>query len=130
MGPVVEAAAGVLIGLFAGVASGLAGIGGGVIMVPTMVFVLDLPQHLAQGTSLLAIGFTSIAGTVVNRRNAHVDVRSALLIGGIGAVVAFGAARLANQVDAEVLRRLFGGLILFSGVRMLAQTLRADRIKE
>jgi uncharacterized membrane protein YfcA len=57
-------------------------------------------------------------------------VRSALLIGGIGAVVAFGAARLANQVDAEVLRRLFGGLILFSGVRMLAQTLRADRIKE
>jgi uncharacterized membrane protein YfcA len=130
MGSVAEAVLGVLIGLFAGVASGLAGIGGGVIMVPAMVFMLDFPQHLAQGTSLLAIVFTSIAGTVVNRRNAHVDVRNALLIGGIGAAAAFGAARLANQVDAELLRRLFGGLILFSGVRMLAQTLRADRIKE
>ena len=118
---------GAVIGVVAGVASGLAGIGGGVIMVPSMVFVLDFPQHLAQGTSLLAIVFASVAGTTVNRRNTNVDVRMALIIGGVGALAAFVAARVANQLDAELLRRLFGGLVLVSGLRMLAQGLRDER---
>ncbi|MFP5333153.1 MAG: sulfite exporter TauE/SafE family protein, partial [Acidimicrobiia bacterium] len=103
---------------------GLAGIGGGVIMVPAMVFLMSFDQHIAQGTSLLAIVFTSIAGTVVNRRNEHVQVKNALLIGGIGAIVAFGAARFANTIDAELLGRMFGVLILFSGARMLYQPLK------
>lgn len=120
----VDALLGIGIGVVAGLASGLAGIGGGVIMVPAMVFLMGFEQHIAQGTSLLAIVFTSISATVVNRRNEHVDVRNALLIGGIGAVVAFGAARFANTVDADLLRKLFGGLILFSGVRMLYQSFR------
>lgn len=120
----VDALLGIGIGLVAGLASGLAGIGGGVVMVPAMVFLMGFEQHIAQGTSLLAIVFTSISGTVVNRRNEHVDVRNALLIGGIGALVAFGAARFANTVDADLLRRLFGGLILFSGARMLYQTVK------
>jgi uncharacterized membrane protein YfcA len=127
MDGLVEIVVGALIGLVAGVASGLAGIGGGVIMVPAMVFLLDFPQHLAQGTSLLAIVFTATAGTVVNRRNENVDVRLALIIGAIGAAAAFGAARLANLVDADLLGRLFGAFVLLAGFRMLVQTLRADR---
>lgn len=115
---------GAVIGVVAGVASGLAGIGGGVIMVPSMVFILGFPQHLAQGTSLLAIVFASVAGTTVNRRNTNVDVRMALVIGAVGAVTAFLAARVANQMDADLLRRLFGGLVLVSGLRMLSQGLR------
>lgn len=119
-----DALLGIGIGLLAGVASGLAGIGGGVVMVPAMVFLMGFEQHIAQGTALLAIMFTSVAGTVVNRRNEHVDVKKALLIGGVGAIVAFAAARFANTVDADVLGRLFGGLILLSGARMLYQTLK------
>lgn len=119
-----DALLGIVIGVVAGLASGLAGIGGGVVMVPAMVFLLGFDQHIAQGTSLLAIVFTSISATVVNRRNEHVDVRNALLIGGIGAAVAFGAARFANTLDADLLRRLFGGLILLSGIRMLYQTVK------
>ena len=125
MGSILDVVIGAVIGLIAGIASGLAGIGGGVIMVPSMVFLLDFPQHLAQGTSLLAIVFTSAAGTVVNRRNSNVDVRLALTIGAIGVLAAFGAARLANLVDADLLGRLFGGLVLVSGIRMLVQTLRS-----
>jgi len=126
MGSLLDVVLGALIGVVAGLASGLAGIGGGVIMVPAMVFVLDFPQHLAQGTSLLAIVFTSAAGTVVNRRNSNVDVRLALTIGAIGALAAFAAARLANLVDADALRQMFGGFILLAGVRMLVQTLRGE----
>ncbi|HSJ27999.1 MAG TPA: sulfite exporter TauE/SafE family protein [Acidimicrobiia bacterium] len=118
-----------VIGLVAGVASGLAGIGGGVIMVPAMVFFLDFPQHLAQGTSLFVIFFTSIAGSVVNRRNANVDARTALVLGLFGAAAAFGAARLANLMDADVLRRLFGVFVLFAGIRMTYQTLRSRELE-
>lgn len=118
----------VLIGLTAGLASGVAGIGGGVIMVPGLVFILSTPQHLAQGTSLLAIVFTAMSGTRVNLRNERVDLRSAATIGAIGAVTAFLAARLANQLDADLLRQMFGVLLIFSGSRMALRTWR-DRTK-
>ncbi|MEX2278697.1 MAG: sulfite exporter TauE/SafE family protein [Acidimicrobiia bacterium] len=130
MESILDVAVAAIIGLIAGVASGLAGIGGGVVMVPAMVFLLDFPQHLAQGTSLLAIVFTSAAGTVVNRRNANVDVRMALTIGAIGAVAAFVSALLANLVDGDLLRQLFGALVLVSGVRMLIQSLRSEKSSE
>lgn len=113
-----------LIGLVAGISAGLAGIGGGAVIVPAMVFLLDFPQHLAQGTSLLAIMFTSVAGTVVNRRNGNVDVRLAVTLGAIGAVASFGAARVANVVEAGLLRRLFGVLVLVQGIRMMRQAIR------
>jgi uncharacterized membrane protein YfcA len=115
------------IGLTAGIASGVAGIGGGVIMVPGMVFVLSMDQHVAQGTSLFAIIFTAISGTRVNVNNNRVELRSAVIIGAIGAVTSFAAALLANQLDGDLLRRLFGVLLLFSGSRMALNSWRSRR---
>jgi uncharacterized membrane protein YfcA len=114
-----------LIGLTAGIASGVAGIGGGVVMVPGMVFLLSMDQHLAQGTSLLAIIFTAISGTRVNVNNSRVELRSAVIIGAIGAATSFAAALLANQLDGDLLRRLFGALLLFSGSRMALNSWRS-----
>lgn len=113
-----------LIGLTAGIASGVAGIGGGVVMVPLLAFLLGMPQHFAQGTSLFAIIFISMSGTRINLKNKRVDLRTALLIGVIGAATSYGAARLANQVDGDLLRRLFGALVLFSGGRMALRSWR------
>ena len=112
------------IGLTAGIASGVAGIGGGVIMVPGMVFVLSMDQPVTQGTSLFAIIFTAISGTRVNVNNNRVELRSAVIIGAIGAATSFAAALLANQLDGDLLRRLFGELLLFSGSRMALNSWR------
>lgn len=109
---------GVLVGLAAGIASGLAGVGGGVILVPAMVYLLDVGQHVAQGTSTVAMLFTAAAGTFFNVRNRHVDVKGAMLIGLGGAITGFAGARLAVLADAEMLRRLFGLLVVLSGARM------------
>ncbi len=110
--------AAVAIGFVAGVAAGVAGIGGGVILVPAMVFLLGLDQHTAEGTSLLAIAFSAVAGTRVNVRRGTVDLRQSLTLGLAGAVAApFGAAA-ALALDARVLGRLFGVLVLYSGLRM------------
>lgn len=116
---------GVLVGIVAGLASGLAGIGGGVIMVPAMVFFLDVTQTTAQGTSLLAILFTSVAGTVVNTRNKRVDLKVAVIMGLGGVAAAQLGKSAALAIDADLLQRLFGGLVLFSGARMAYRWWRA-----
>jgi len=125
--PVVGAIIGVLIGLVAGVASGLAGIGGGVVMVPAMVFLLGLPQHAAEGTSLLAILFTSVAGTRVNLKNERVDLKEAAIIGAAGILSAQLGAAIALAMSAPRLSQLFGAFVILVGIRMLASVYRARR---
>ena len=107
-----------VIGFVAGVASGVAGIGGGIILIPAMVFLLGMEQHLAQGTSTLAILFTAVAGTMVNVRNRRVDLRTAFVVGLGGSAAAFFASRAALALDPDLLQRLFGLLVLYSGTRM------------
>ena len=117
---------GVSIGLVAGFASGVAGIGGGVIMVPAMVYLLALSQHVAEGTSLMAILFTAVAGTRVNLANRRVDLRQAMLIGLGGVVSALIGARLALAIPSTTLSRVFGVFVALVGLRMVA-TLARDR---
>lgn len=121
--------AGVLIGLFAGVASGMAGVGGGVVMIPAMTELMGLGQRVAQGTSLLAILFTSLSGTVVNLRNRRVCLADAAVIGVAGVVAAQAGLQMALRLDQEVLRRLFGALVLVTGGRMLWQVWRGRERK-
>src|SRR3989442_11941683 len=75
---------GLAIGLVTGVLSGLLGIGGGLVMVPAMVLVLGLSQHLAQGTSLFVIVPTAAAGSVTHLRlgNIRLAVAGSLAPGG------------------------------------------------
>jgi hypothetical protein len=115
----IGAVIGVGIGLVAGLASGIAGIGGGVIMVPAMVFLLGLAQHAAEGTSLLAILFTAVAGTRVNLANQRVDMRHATIIGLGGIVFAQVGASLALSLSGEVLTKVFGVFVTLAGVRMI-----------
>ncbi len=107
-----------VIGLFAGVMAGIAGVGGGVVMVPAMTEIMGLEQQLAQGTSLLAILFTSVSGTWANVRNRRADLWAALVIGVAGLLAAQVGSELALATDQILLRRLFGLLVLFSGGRM------------
>ncbi len=115
----------IIVGVVAGVSSGVAGVGGGVIMIPAMVFLLGFDQHVAQGTSTLAILFTSISGTFVNVRNRRADMRVALAVGIGGAASAFLATRLAVSLDADLLQRLFGVLVIFAGTRMAVRSWKA-----
>lgn len=110
------------IGLVAGVASGVAGIGGGVIMIPAMVGLLGTAQHTAEGTSLLAILFTGVAGTVVNRRNRRINLRAAITLGICGAVAAPFGAMVAQGLPADTLRRFFGVFVLLTAARMFWQS--------
>lgn len=107
------------IGLASGFFAGVAGIGGGIVIVPATVLFLGFTQHEAQGTSLFAIILTSIAATIVNRKNRRVDLRDAVFVGIGGVVGSVVASQVALGVDGDVLSALFGILAVIVALRTL-----------
>ena len=107
------------IGLAAGFAAGLLGVGGGIVMVPAMVLVLGFDQHVAQGTSLVVIIPAALAGSVTHYRNGRVSLKDAALLaaGGIGGAVVGSISAL--SVDDTSLRRLFGAFLLLVAAQLV-----------
>ena len=100
------------LGLVAGVLSGLFGVGGGILFVPTLTLVLGLTQLPAEASSLLAILPTAAAGVWRQREYGNVRWRAALLLG-LGAIVGVEAGvQIAEALPQHALRRLFGVLMI------------------
>jgi uncharacterized membrane protein YfcA len=110
---------GIGIGLVAGVLSGLFGIGGGIVIVPALVFI-GLSQKQATGTSLAALLLpVGLLGVLEYMRRHEVQFRYAF---GIAAGLLVGAlvgARLAGHLSNLVLRRAFAGLMIVAAIRLL-----------
>ena len=109
-----------LIGLTAGVVSGLFGVGGAILIIPGLVLLLGLSQHAAQGTSLAAlllpVGFL---GALQYYKRGEVNVPYAAIIA-IGLFFgAFLGAKLAGTMGDLALRRAFGVFLLLVAARLL-----------
>jgi uncharacterized protein len=102
----------VLLGAGAGVLAGLFGVGGGIIFVPILIYFFDLGQVEAEATSLLAILPTVVAGTWRQHRYGNVHWRAALLLGLVAVVGVQAGVLVAVALPEDVLRRLFGLLML------------------
>lgn len=109
----------IAIGLLTGLLSGLLGIGGGVVMVPLMVFGLGLNQHLAQGISMVVIIPTSLAAIYHLHKAQLVDYRIAAYIAAGAICGALISANFVQQIPAAELKRIFGIFVIFTGGRML-----------
>lgn len=110
---------GACIGLIAGLASGYVGVGGGFIMVPLMLAVLDIPMSLASGTSLIAIMILTIPGVIEQGLLGNIEYLAgiAIVVGSIpGALV---GARLVRVVPERQLRFIFGGFLLVAAVMLM-----------
>jgi uncharacterized protein len=113
-----------VLGFFAGVLAGLFGVGGGVLFVPTLVLVLGLTQVHAEASSLLAILPTVLAGAWRQHRYGNVEWRAALLVG-LGSLAGVeGGVQAARALPEDVLRRLFGVLMLLVAVNLVWRVLR------
>jgi uncharacterized protein len=113
----------VMLGLAAGVLSGLFGVGGGILFVPTLTW-LGLTQLHAEATSLLAIIPTVMVGVWRQQRYGNVDWRGALTIGLASVGAAFGGARLAESVPEATLRRLFAVVLIATAAQIAWRTRR------
>ena len=113
-----------VLGLVAGVLSGLFGVGGGILFVPTLTLVLGLTQLHAEATSLLAILPTSIAGAWRQGRYGNVRWRPALILGVAAVAGVEGGVQIAEALPEHVLRRLFGVLMLAVAAQLAWRALR------
>jgi hypothetical protein len=111
-----------IIGLVSGVTSGLFGVGGGLVMVPAMVFLLSPPIRdikQAVGTSLVVIIPTALMGSYKHFAQGNVDWRTALALAPLAIAGSYLGAWLTTHIPANNLKRAFGGLIILVGVRLL-----------
>lgn len=111
----------VALGLVAGILSGLIGIGGGVIIVPALVFLFGFTQHQAQGTTLTLmvppIGLPA-AWAYFKQGQVHFEVAMLICVGFF--LGGFLGAKLATGVSNVMLERVFGIAMLFVAAKMLA----------
>ena len=116
-----------LIGLFAGIISGLFGIGGGVIIVPALIYLAKFSQHAAIGTSLaILLPPVGLWAVLEYYRHGNVELKAAFIV-----AVAFMAggwigAHLANQIiSGGILKLLFGFFVLGIGVYLVFDGLKS-----
>ena len=110
-----------VIGLAGGVASGLLGIGGAVIMIPALVFIAGFDQQTAQGTTLCAmVPPIGILAAFEYYRAGYADIKTAAIIAALFVIGAYAGSKLAVRIPPVMLKRIFGFVLLYISVRMIA----------
>jgi len=109
-----------LIGLSAGVLSGLIGIGGGTIIVPALIFLFGLTQHQAQGTTLaLLIPPIGLLAAWTYYKNGYVNLTIAVFICLGFFIGGLAGAKLAVGLSNEILKKVFGFVLLLISLYMI-----------
>jgi uncharacterized membrane protein YfcA len=110
-----------LLGLLAGVVSGLFGVGGAVVIIPGLIFITKMPQHTAHGTSLAALLLpVGLLGVLEYSKRQQVNWPYAAIVA-LGLLIgAYFGARLAGTISDVMLRKAFGVFLLLISIRFLA----------
>ena len=110
-----------LIGIIAGFLSGLVGIGGGIIIVPMLVYFLGFQQHAAQGTTLFMFLFPiGILGVMNYYKAGQIDMKAAAVICITFIAGSYFGSKLALSVDKETIKRIFGIIFLLMAIKMIS----------
>jgi uncharacterized membrane protein YfcA len=120
-------AAYVALGFVVGIAAGLFGIGGGLVMVPAFITVFGMGDLLAKGTSLAAMIPTSISGSIANLRGRLVSAREGLIVGAAATLAALPGVALAFLLPPTVAAWLFAALLVAAAVQLTVRAIRAGR---
>ncbi|MFC1501271.1 TSUP family transporter [Elusimicrobiota bacterium] len=109
-----------IIGLIAGVLSGILGIGGGIIVIPSLILVFGLSQQSAQGTTLaMMIPPIGLLAAWVYYKSGHVNLPMAIFIGLGFFLGAFFGAKLAVSIPGEMLKKIFGVALLLISINII-----------
>lgn len=115
----------ILIGLAAGVLSGLVGIGGGIILVPALVYFLNYTQHQAQGTSLGVLTFPVVILAFLTYYKDGQETGASIEFK-IIALLAFGfiagsylGSNIAIRIDQQMLKKIFAIILFYTGFKMM-----------
>lgn len=108
------------VGFLAGLLSGLVGVGGGIIIVPALVFFLGMTQHEAQGTSLAVLLLPVGIFAVWNYYKAGcVDVKTTLIIASTFLIGGLVGSRIAISIDQNLIKKIFGYFLAIVAIKMI-----------
>ncbi len=108
------------IGLLAGSVGGSLGVGGGIVIVPALVFFFGFSQHSAQGTSLAVLMFpVALIGAYNYYKNGYVQIKHALIILVAFAVGQYIGSLLSVNLPEKTLRSFFGIFVILMGLKMV-----------
>jgi uncharacterized membrane protein YfcA len=118
-------------GALTGLLAGFFGVGGGIILVPILLAYLSatgasslVTTHIAFGTSLLVVIFTSLSSAYEYQKNGHVIWKAVMIIG-IGSVVgAWFGSSIAAELRGETLQKIFAGVVVVAAIRLLSEQRR------
>ncbi len=114
-----------LIGIAAGIVGGMTGLGGGIIIVPTLVFVFGLSQANAQGTSTATLLFPiGILAAYNYHSEGQINWKYALIMAASFIVGGYFGSKIALTIDEKIVKRIFGCIMLFSAIKMLYGTFK------
>jgi uncharacterized protein len=114
-----------IIGLAAGMLSGLVGVGGGIIMVPALVFFMNYTQHQAQGTSLavLTLPVVILASLYYyhqcQKAGTPIDIKIVLLLASGFIVGGYFGSKMALAIDQDALKKIFAVILFYTAFKML-----------
>ena len=110
----------IMVGLAAGILSGLVGVGGGIIIVPALVFFLGFSQLQAQGTSLGLLLLPVGIFAVINYYKAgHIDLKVVGIMSLAFVAGGFIGSKLALTINQELLKKIFALLLFYTAFRLL-----------
>jgi len=110
----------VMIGALGGLAAGLFGIGGGLVIIPALIYWAGFSQHLATGTSLaVLLPPIGLAAAVEYYRHGNVDVRAAVILAAAMFLGSWAGAYFANQMTGPQLRLIFGLFVCIVGAYLV-----------
>ena len=113
------------IGLAAGMLSGLVGVGGGIIMVPALVFFMQYTQHQAQGTSLAVLTLPVVILASVyyyhqcQKQGTPIDLKIVGLLAAGFLVGGFFGSKIALAVNQDLLKKIFAVILFYTALKML-----------
>jgi len=110
----------IIIGCIAGILSGLFGIGGGIIIVPALIYLCGFTQLKAQGTSLaILLPPVGILAFMDYYKNGHVDVQAGILICIFLVIGSVLGAKMSHIIPVDTMRKLFGILIMLISIKLI-----------
>lgn len=110
----------VLIGLAAGVLSGFVGIGGGLLIVPCLVYFLGLSQHEAQGTSLvMMLPPIGILACYNYYQSGNLNWKYGLVLASVFVVGAFFGSKFSLKLSPATVKRIFGVILLCASIKLI-----------
>jgi uncharacterized membrane protein YfcA len=110
----------ICIGLFAGIVSGFVGVGGGVVIVPALVFFLGLTQHQAQGTSLFILVMPVGILAVMNySKTANINWSYGLIIALAFILGGYFGSKLSLKMSPSLVKLIFGLIMAFVSIKLI-----------